>query len=260
MALPDGLAIPEGEVSVEGVASIVGVVSEEDDIKQLDDSLADMQQFIQDNKKPHPPDPTSPTNNPTVRKVNYENVTVNMKHDGQLTLSAPDAGNHDDTETTPTTNEASVDPKTENVVEPRPSTPPTDVDNIYDTPKTTPTPTLDTTTIYDVPSPVKDTPSESLYDTPAESLYDMPKSPVVGTPPSATPPSATPPCNQDRLSVIENEYDLPSSFSISQLTTPTPSTDCRHGDDRPDTPTDHKSPERDAWGVSYYNVLCWLLI
>ena len=68
-----------------------------DEMAELDASLKMMENFLQDIKdiKNEPSTDTTdtepkPEDNPTVKKVQYENVTLNVKQDGQLTLSAPE--------------------------------------------------------------------------------------------------------------------------------------------------------------------------
>ena len=255
---------------IQTVASTI-ITEEEDkdeDMRDLDASLKDIEQFIQEVKNDKPI--VEQEDNPTVRKISYENVTVNVKQNGQLTLSAPvedqeEVGSTtieeqrlDDlvTDTVPIASDEidlptidSPTPPTEgiydmptssdnNTTDPVYDTPTSSLvtvndttDPVYDTPTSSPVTLNDTTDpVYDMPSPVN---NQLSVDTTV--AYDVPISPVSGTPPPETTPTVKP----GRLSLIENDYDLPTTFGITVDSPP------NEEDEEKYVP-----PERDALGVS----------
>ena len=284
----------------------------EDQIKELDASLKDIEHFLHEVKKEEgrdkgtevndsdssAPPPADGVDNPTVKKVNYENVTINVKQDGRLTLTAPTQDENvtedqtdgqssvpveeekgrgieeeeeedipisvspskDETmpaqlQDTPTVNKPHPqDPYSPPTTPPPP--PPDSVDSIYDVPKSTPSPgvalnDIDTTTIYDVPSPQGISPvvpaATTATESSSSSIYDVPKSP-----PQTDDNLTTPTNTQARLSLIDSDYDMPMTFGVppsNNTSSSTLPTGQKEEEEEEET-VQHLSPERDAWGVS----------
>lgn len=257
-----------------------GVVQEDtsntESLQEIGASLKEIKEFIQEVKETPIIAAEGGTeevgnSNPTVKTIGYENVTINLKQDGQLTISAPE-GVKEDVEreikethkyteitipviTTPPSSEASTTAtKDLSPVHLSESMEHHDSNNIS---RSSPIP-IDVNggdALYDVPSPNKVTirmspDEEDGYDIPKLLRNDMPSkqqaSSHTDTPPKQQTPSHTDTPTRQQVTSIDSDYDMPTTFGgVADETTP--SNNLRLSDST--SPKNHISPERDAWGV-----------
>lgn len=245
----------------EGVSSSLGQISTSDtenSLQEISTNFKEIQDFIQDVKEaPILATEGSETGqNPTVKKIGYENVTINLKQDGQLSISAPE-GVKEDIEreikekkeemkkqpdiTTPESDELSTTNIGSSPVQSS-EDPPVGIP-----PQSIPIPVVtnggDSDGLYDVPSPNKVAIRMSPEE---EDGYDVPKLLRLHT--------DTPTRQQQQVSSMDSsDYDIPSTFGTSVSQTTPPRGNSVLSDDS--LPKDHLSPERDAWGVRRILVL-----